>query len=267
MKTLLLEREHAINGVSGRMKSVEIQDDENPTTFSSQKWISETRSTRKLGYLGNMFVTMRFDDACKNGQNSFAITAKISSPDGNTCGYLHNEIAVIFPELQPFLQWHLVDTRGPLHYIANTLFHASDRDCYGLRAGERAAIVSWDGSPRWTLEAINDERVLFSKALGEAALAAATVPLYLVEKEFTGETPPPAPILAWKPLERVGKGKERDLESARISAVWPEAADEELLQDPAVLQAVLERRLPALISAFKEAIVGAGFLWERVDPS
>jgi len=39
------------------------------------------------------------------------------------CGCLHDEIRQHFPELAHLIKWHLVSTDGPLHYIANTLYH------------------------------------------------------------------------------------------------------------------------------------------------
>jgi hypothetical protein len=68
---------------------------------------------------------VRYDDECGNGHNSFAITGEIYRPgrrDCEACGCLHEEIARVFPELAPFIKWHLSDTDGPMHYIANTLY-------------------------------------------------------------------------------------------------------------------------------------------------
>lgn len=39
-------------------------------------------------------------------------------------GAQHDEIARLFPELQPYLRWHLVSTEGPMHYIANAAYWA-----------------------------------------------------------------------------------------------------------------------------------------------
>ncbi len=51
-------------------------------------------------------------------------------------GCIHGEIAKHFPELAPFIKWHLCSSDGPLHYVANTVYLAGDRDCWGLRRGE-----------------------------------------------------------------------------------------------------------------------------------
>lgn len=39
-------------------------------------------------------------------------------------GCLHETIHDTFPELAPFLRWHLCDARGPMHYRANGLYFA-----------------------------------------------------------------------------------------------------------------------------------------------
>jgi hypothetical protein len=39
---------------------------------------------------------------------------------------LHDEIAKAFPELAKYIKWHLCSTDGPMHYVANTVFHADE---------------------------------------------------------------------------------------------------------------------------------------------
>ena len=73
-------------------------------------------------------ATVRHDDSCGNGHNTFAITGEIRDPrvrrDNGivACGCLHDEIARVFPELKPLIRFHLMSTDGPLSYIADTLF-------------------------------------------------------------------------------------------------------------------------------------------------
>lgn len=75
-------------------------------------------------------ATVRFDDDCGNGHNTFSITADVTTPaskrrnDVESCGCLHTEVADAFPELAPFIKWHLCSTDGPLHYVANSLYWA-----------------------------------------------------------------------------------------------------------------------------------------------
>lgn len=95
---------------------------------------------RKIeGYGANTYIKaeVRHDDRCGNGHNAFSITGEIYVPgrrDCEACGCLHNEIAKSFPELAPFIKWHLCSTDGPMHYLANTLYHAGDRDLDAARS-------------------------------------------------------------------------------------------------------------------------------------
>lgn len=62
---------------------------------------------------------IRFDDRCRNGHDTFSITGDYYG----TGGCIHGEIAEAFPELAPLIKWHLCSTDGPLHYVANTVYH------------------------------------------------------------------------------------------------------------------------------------------------
>lgn len=65
-------------------------------------------------------VVLRFDDRCGNGHNTFTITIDAR----NYGGCMHDEIREHFPEYAHLIKWHLVSTDGPMHYIANTVYHA-----------------------------------------------------------------------------------------------------------------------------------------------
>lgn len=85
---------------------------------------------------------VRHDGSCGNGHNSFAITGEIRRLNGkrwveDSFGALHDDIVKHFPELKPFIKWHLSTNDGPLHYIANTTFHAGNLDCFGKEGKER----------------------------------------------------------------------------------------------------------------------------------
>ena len=56
-----------------------------------------------------IWATVRFDDDCGNGHNTFSITAEVRKPgrrDIEAGGCLHDEIAEAFPKLAPLIQWH-----------------------------------------------------------------------------------------------------------------------------------------------------------------
>jgi len=89
-------------------------------------------------------VRVHHDDPCKNGHNTFSITADVYEPIVSrgeptlinertkkkvwlsSCGCLHDLIREHFPELEHLIKWHLTATDGPLHYIANTLYWAKE---------------------------------------------------------------------------------------------------------------------------------------------
>jgi hypothetical protein len=240
----IMEHEHEINGVKGRMFTIH-----EPVNglHLNQKWRSFSRPIEGYGTNGQMTVEIRFDDQCRNGHQTFSITADVYTNESRrqrdiaACGCLHEDIEKVFPELAPLIKWHLVSTDGPLHYIANTLHHAGDKDCWGLKKGEKRQIRNGKtGQLCWKLE--------FTGEKG---------PQYI-----DSDTEPPAPQGEYKyvPRYRTGEGKERDLKSARSCAVWPEATDEELTSED--LEEKLKARLPRLMEEFKKAMVETcGFLW------
>lgn len=96
--------------------------------------------------IAEIFVaTARYDDRCGNGVKTFSLTGELYDSDRRrseawllhingkkrylgSCGCLHTEIAHHFPELAPLIKWHLCSSDGPLHYIANTIYHARRPD-------------------------------------------------------------------------------------------------------------------------------------------
>ena len=120
---------------------------------------------------------MCFDDECKNGHNTFSITAHVESPssrrrnDWDVCGCLHDDIARVFPELAHFIKWHMCSTDGPLYYVTNTLYLAGDRDCFGRAKGEPSrfnSVIYFGTSP--VHHKLSDK---FAKFIGERALIGA----------------------------------------------------------------------------------------------
>lgn len=200
-------------------------------------------------------VELRFDDECGNGHESFSITGSefvLETKYGQqkwvegSGGCIHELIAEFFPELEPFIKWNLVSTDGPMHYVANTIYHAGDLDHNGLRKGEVRQIRNGrTGELAWHLVAVKD---------GEE------VELHSLPKYPDSPTQPPCHYtLEYRPWNRIGEGKERNLDAARSSAVWPEATDEDLVSPG--LEERLEARLPALMEAFEKDMKLLGFLW------
>lgn len=238
------ERAGAVLGVPGHFFASHTWDAVRPL-FSTQTWKSEARKVSGYGAGGEMVVELRFDDQCRNGHNTFSITADVYTTQSRRMrdiaagGCMHDEIAKIFPELAPLILWHLVSTDGPMHYVANTLYHASDRDHNGLQKGEVRQIRNGrTGELCW-----------YRPGIGSKYADGATCP--------TDDA-----MCKWEPLTRTGEGKTRELDHARSSACWPEATDAELCADRETLRAALEARLPELMQRFRAAILATGFQWE-----
>ena len=242
---------------------------------------------------------VRFDDECKNGHKTFAITGTISRRwrggiwTIDSCGQIQDDIAKHFPDLVPFFKWHLCSTDGPLHYLANTLYHASDKDCWGRRKGEPSA---WE----WRIRFFIDGGYAFPASFKVSDSFAAFLEenkrrinsMKVVEVEFAGTGPKlsshytlsgfkdtsdtwgfvPFKNLRdaeellealkthdWE-IEKVptawSEGKEPDLEAARATAIWPDATLEQL-QDEEQLKA----RLPGLLAEFRAAVESLGIEW------
>jgi hypothetical protein len=188
-------------------------------------------------------ATVRHDDQCGNGHNTFSVTADIECKNefgrwreygGGCC---HEEIAKHFPELAPVIKWHLTSTDGPMHYIANTVYHAEQ---HGPTHAWVTYTVPVPADPLNIFEEHKRELMGYIKA--EKAKAAEGVAGYVVK---------------WD--EKTVKV--RNLDYARSSAVWPDATDEQLTADKATLTAALTARLPALMAEFKAAVESLGLVY------
>lgn len=252
-------------------------------------------------------LTLRFDDDPENKHNTFSVVGDIwkrgylrTSDLGNLrCGSIHDDAAKYFPELAGLIKWHLTSSDGPMHYIANTLYHAGDRDHHGKRAGEPWA---WDRAVRFAgnpiVHKLRDSFAKFLEAryqTGEFHVVAIAhdvkhgEPVYGTKfspkwtfvgygtrwhecpfdsqdeaQAFADAMRTCGPIFVVVPT-LWSEGKKRELDHARTSAVWPEASDAFLMQEPDVLRAALEARHPALMAAFRRDMDGAGFYWSPDD--
>ena len=236
------EAQVTVFGVQARAHNV-VQNTETGRILN-QKIAVFGRQVEGYGEDATLSVELRFDDECGNGHETFAITGEVRRPGQRGIeagGCLHDDIAKVFPELEPLIKWHLTSTDGPRHYVADTCYHAGDRDCNGLRRGERKPILGPDKVPTW-------------------------VPKITPEKYVKGTQQPVPVLVEYELLYREGEGKERDLAAARSCAVWPDATDEELCQERPQLEVALKARLPALLAEFKQAMLEIGFIYpEKVD--
>jgi hypothetical protein len=260
--------------------------------------IGATRYYKEGKHNYRISVDLRFDDQCRNGHESFSITADIREEISNgryreyMGGCCHDEIAKHFPELSHLIKWHLTSTDGPMHYIANVTYHAGNRDCNGRAAGEPSQFshaIRFGKVP--ALHFPNDGFFKFLRAnIGRAKEFQMQEikhkkdpggydfsPKYSIsgfctewyQCPFDSKEEAAAFIASLKKCEvefldiptAFSKGKERQLDFARSGAVWPEATDEELSVSKAELTAALIARLPAFSLDFEKAMRECGFVY------
>lgn len=268
-----------------------------PSVLTKQQYKSMgPRPIKGYGEGAAIWAHYRYDDQCNNGHNTFAITASVRVPrtrDEVAGGCLHEEIAEVFPELAPFIKWHLCSSDGPMHYLANTLHFAGDADCHGHRKGEPSSwewVIRWNGFPiEWRG---GSKFIKWCQEVGQAVVSDCEVIAIEHPKEPDGYKFKPKYTLGGFPCERWhecpfdterealqflaaaklgftvdkvptawSEGKARELDAARHSAIWPEATDEQLCLPREQLKALLEARLPALMVEFKAAMESLGFVY------
>lgn len=245
MQPLRNEQAHKINGVPGRLMPLHVP----PApwvdgVFANQTWVSESRPAvgGAHGYEkgSTIQVDIRFDDNCRNGHMTFSITGTVYDKRGrhDAGGCIHDDIAQFFPELAPLIKWHLMSTDSPMHYVANTVYHADAH-------GPNRAWVYFNG-PNDPLNLGESKERLLSYAKTDEALKAEGQPGYRVQ---------------WD--EKTAKVA--NLDHARSSACWPDAPEALLTGDPEALKDALLQRLPGLLASFESDMRACGF--EYVAPA
>lgn len=225
----IIKPESAISlfGIDARQFAV-VANDTNGRILNQK--IMATRTYSENGNTYWITVSLRFDDECRNGHETFSITADIQENGREYMGgCCHDEIALRFPELAHLIKWHLVSTDGPLHYIANTMYHADEHwpnMAFVYFTGQRDPLGIGD----------NKERLL----------------AYCKESDARMAEDKPGYRVVWD--EKTAKVA--NLDHARSSAVWPDANIEQL-RDKSALMA----RLPALMSEFHLDMMRCGFVW------
>ena len=294
----------ALLGVPGRLTHRTVKIGTPAAVWKHQVWVSERRPIKGYNPTSTLQVTVRFDDDCGNGHNSFAITANVGNLAG---GCLHEEIEEVFPELAPLIKWHLVSTDSPMHYVANAVYHASD--CKnGRKKGEPSAWKNFfkfgdfpilhdiksKAFSEWLIPALIFNETTPASNQNRPSFKIVEVPhvdsspgSYKFSPKVTFEGFPckwhESPFdsvreaeeflaaIAQKGIEVVrvvteySEGKERDFAAAREAACWPEATDEQLSVSKEELTAALASRLPAMIAEFRTAMESIGFYWSPAD--
>ena len=237
--------------------------------------------------------TVRYDDECGNGHNSFSITATIYSDEyssGNryfvTGGCIHEEIEKHFPELKHLVKWHLTDSDGPMHYVANATYHARIREDMDIpldvptRFEEK---LKFDSIP-FTFKEFkrdffkelekgvdwNNEIITVHSHPRDPETYSDNYSFSFLKTENWYDCPFSIKQNAEEFLEAFNnfkyaiistpiewnKAVEPNLEAARSCAVWPDATLEQLQDEKLLMQ-----RLPDLMKEFKKDIEALGFIY------
>lgn len=258
------------------------------------KYQKKKLSARPLDYCGEkcqIFPIIRYDDECGNGHNTFAITCDIRNSRGKWVagGCCHEEFAQAYPEFAHLIKWHLCSSDGPIHYIANTLYHASNSKDTRYKVGEPnrwAKVLKFNRScitHKFSkdflnfLENNNNLQFEVVEVQHEPTTGFQYSPKYTFKgfncrwcecpfdtQEKAIEFSKELSSKKWKILTIVvgyQEAKERDFKSARISAIWEDATDEELSLPGEELKKILLKRLPKLMKDFKKDIEALGFIY------
>lgn len=234
---------------------------------------------------------VRFDGKCNNGHNTFAITGsawiagrRINLANPDVCGCIHEIIAVAFPELKPFIKWHLCATDGPMYYVANTTYLARTCSHPGKKPGdpiqfERVVTLGNSSFPiKFSPKVVDflEEAQKLGWRLGIKEVPHKNTSMF--GSKYTFDTHDclwsEAPFdclddaqrfvstyhevgmtIVSRPIKFATVVKP-DLEAARNCALWPEATLAQLQSEEALLA-----RLPSLLEEFKADIESLGFEW------
>ena len=189
-------------------------------------------SGKEYGYKNikiEITASIRFDDNCGNGHNTFSITGDIRKA-GTTSDYhyisggcIHSDIEKHFPELSHLIKWHLVSSDGPLHYIANTTYHA-------LQHEPNKAHVYLDDKENGFKSCVKYTDIKEAQTICEN-------PIYTLKVDQD-------------------TAKVANIKAARNCAIWPDATLAELSNKELLLD-----RLPALMVDFKRDIEAMGLIF------
>lgn len=252
---------------------------ESKLTYNQKKEFSKSIDSKT-----KIQVCLRYDDQCKNGHNTFSITGSIYENGTRVSGgCIHEEIEKYFPEFKHLIKWHLMSSDGPMHYLENTLFLASDKDCWGKRKGEPLSyekrlyfkdfpiqqkvdsklIAFIETNPDFEKCTIIEIKHRDYKTYGSKyTIIPDTKEWHKCEFGTYQEAEEMLTALQTIPYKIINvptsfsKGKEPELEAARKTAVAPNATLEQLQS-----KEWLMKRLPDLMLEFKKDMEEIGFIY------
>ena len=237
--------------------------------------------------------TVRYDDECGNGHNSFSITATIYSDEYSSSNKyfitdkcIDEEIAKHFPELKHLIKWHLTSSDGPMHYVANATYHARIREDmdipldvptrfeeglkfdsipFTFKEFKRDFFKELEKGVDWNNETITvhshpSDKETYSDNYSFSFLKTENwydCPFSIKQnaEEFLEAFRNFKYTIISIPIEW-NKAVEPNLKAARECAVWQDATLEQLQSEEALME-----RLPALMQEFKKDIQALGFIY------
>ena len=265
-----------------------------PESILVKKQVKTFEKTFKENNVKHRIVcTVRYDDECRNGHNSFSITATIYSDEyssGNryfvTGGCIHEEIEKHFPELKHLVKWHLMDSDGPMHYVANATYHARTREDmnialdvptrfekrlkfdsipFAFREFNRGFFNKLEKGVDWNNEIITVHKhpkgpETYSDNYSFSFLKTENwhdCPFSIKQnaEEFLEAFKNFKYAIISTPIEW-NKAVKPNIKAARSCAVWPDATLEQLQNEKLLMQ-----RLPVLMQEFKKDIEALGFIF------
>lgn len=226
-------------------------------------------------------INIRYDDECGNGHNSFAITGECGGRNG-IGGCIHDFIIEQAPELEKYIKWHLTSSDGPMHYVANSMYHAREikkntvirsyDEClqfnnfpftYTLPKRLKAFIETYEGETIHVValthpkNGIDGEYQYGDNYTFKGCSTKWYESLFSTEKEAR-EMSIALMNYKYKIIKTIASYEDEqvpNLEHARSSAIWPEA---ELCD---FTEKKLTARLSGLMTGFKESMLELGFTY------
>lgn len=105
----------------------------------------QTKQETKHNGLNSTTIIFTYDDNCRNGYNTFAITGEYRECGRvMACGAIHSILEKVFPEYAHLIKWHLVSSQAPMYYKENGQFWAKEylrlagKDAYAARQALKA---------------------------------------------------------------------------------------------------------------------------------
>lgn len=222
-------------------------------------------------------IHIRYDDKCGNGHNSFSITGSCGGNNG-IGGCIHDFIAEQKPELKKYLKWHLCGSNEPMHYLANSMYHAKEikpntvprfYDYYlkfegisftfKLDKRFKSFLESYNGE---SLEVVAVKHPRDSKTYSDNyTFSNCTLDWYKCLFREERKAVEMANALMSRPFEitrQISSYRDEkipDLKAARRSAIWFDAELSDFTEEK------LMARLPKLIEEFRKDVESLGFVY------